>query len=81
MCAAPIRQPMGPCSVRDKDARSVLQCEDTLYGGHIILEGCLRFLDDGDVRAISDKVVVNATPARAVRPGTVDEDDICYSGI
>src|SRR5882757_4406880 len=27
-----------PIAVRDKDARSVLQCEDTLHGGHIILE-------------------------------------------
>jgi hypothetical protein len=31
-----------PIAVCDKDARSILQCEDTLHGGHIILEGRLR---------------------------------------
>src|SRR3981081_2188477 len=47
-----------PIAVRDKDARSVLQCEDTLYGGHIILEGRLWLLDDADFEAIPDKNVV-----------------------
>src|SRR5258708_7216655 len=70
-----------PIAVRDKDTRSVLQCEDTLYGGHIILEGRLGLLDDGDFEAIPDKVVVNAPPARTVRPGTVDEDDIFHFGL
>src|SRR5258705_8310754 len=27
-----------PIAVRDKDARSVLQCEDTLHGTYIVLE-------------------------------------------
>jgi len=52
----------------DKDARSVLQCKDTLHGGHIILEGRLRLLDDGDVETILDKVVVNAPPAPNRQP-------------
>src|ERR1700745_3803272 len=47
-----------PIAVRDKDARSVLQCEDTLDGSHIILEGRLGLLEDGDFEAIPDKVVV-----------------------
>jgi hypothetical protein len=70
-----------PIAVCDKDARSVLQCEDTLHGGHIIMEGCLRLLDDADFEAIPDKVVVNAPPARSIRPGTVDEDDISHVGL
>ena len=59
--------------MRDKDARSVLQCEDPLRGGHIILEGRLGLLDDANVEAVLDKNVVNAFPARTVRPSTVDE--------
>jgi hypothetical protein len=39
------------------------KCEDALYGGHIILEGSLGLLDDGDLEAIPDKIVVNAPPA------------------
>src|SRR5580658_2358068 len=70
-----------PIAVRDKDARSVLQCEDTLHGGHIIMERRLRLLDDADFEAIPDKVVVYAPPARTVRPGTVDENDVCYFGL
>src|SRR5580704_8568424 len=60
-----------PIAVCDKDARPVLQCEGTLHGGHIILEGRLRLLDDADVKAVFDKVVVNGPPARTVSPGTV----------
>ena len=44
-----------PIAVRDKDGRSVLQCEDTPYRGHIIGEGRLRLLDDADVEAIPDE--------------------------
>jgi hypothetical protein len=58
-----------------------LQCEDTLHGGHIIVERRLRLLDDADFEAIPDKVVVNAPPARTVRPGTVDEDYIFHVGL
>ena len=46
--------------------------------------GCLeivRLLDDGAVEAIPDKVVVNASPARTVRPRTVDEDGIFTSDL
>ncbi len=65
----------------DKNAWSVLQREDAPHSGHIIMEGRLRLLDDADVEAISDKVVVNAPPARTVRPGAVDEDDILHFGL
>src|ERR1700735_3920676 len=65
-----------PIAVRDKDARSVLQCEDTLHSSHIILEGRLRLLDDADVEAILDKDVVDAPPAGTVRPGAVDQNNI-----
>jgi hypothetical protein len=57
-----------------------LPFEDTLDGGYIILEGGLRLLNDADVVAILDKVVVNAPLAGTVRPGTVDEGDIFYGG-
>src|SRR5689334_6673801 len=53
-----------PVAVRDKDARPVLHCENTLHGCHIILEGRLWFLDDAYVEAIPDKIVVNAPPTR-----------------
>jgi len=49
-----------PIAVRDKDAWSALECEDTLHGGHIILEARLWLLDDADVVAILDKNVVDA---------------------
>src|SRR5258705_6359477 len=65
-----------PIAVRDKDARSVLQCEDTLHGGNIIVERRLRLLDDADFEAIPDKGVVNAPPARTVPPSTVDQHNI-----
>ena len=45
------------------------------------MEGRLRLLDDADFEAIPDKVVVNAPPARTVRPGTMDEDDIFHVGL
>ena len=60
----------------DKNARSILQCENPLHRGHIILEGRLRLLDDADIEAVLDKNVVDAFPARTVRPGAVNEDDI-----
>lgn len=37
-------------------------------------------MNDADVVAILDKVVVNAPLAGIVRPGTVDEDDIFFGG-
>src|SRR5258708_23350020 len=70
-----------PIAVRNKDARPVLQCDDTLHGVHIILEGRFRLLDDADFEAIPDKIIGNAIPARAVRPGTVNEDDIFHVGL
>ena len=62
----------------DKYARSVLQCENPLHRGHIILEGRLRLLDDADIEAVLDKNVVDAFPARTVRPDAVNEDDIFH---
>ena len=59
----------------------MLQGEDTLHGGHIILEGRLRVLGHADVEVVPNKVVVNAPPARAVRPDTVDENNIFHFGI
>jgi hypothetical protein len=58
----------------------MLQREDTLYGGHIILEGRLRLLDDADVEAVFGKHVVDALPAGTICPGSVHEDDIFYRG-
>ena len=55
------------------------QCEDALHGGHIIMEGRLRLLDDVDLEAVPDKDVVNTPPTRTVRPGTVDENNIFHS--
>src|SRR3981189_396057 len=52
-----------PIAVADQEPRSGLQCEDALHGGHIIIEGRLRLLDDADFEAILDKVVVNTPPA------------------
>jgi hypothetical protein len=63
-------------AVRDKDARSALQCKDTLHSGHIILEGRLWLLDDADVEAIFDENVVNALPAGTVCPGAMNQNDI-----
>jgi hypothetical protein len=62
--------------VPDKDARSVLHCEDTFHGSYIVLEGRLWLLDDADLVAILDKNVVDAFPARTVCPGAVNEDNI-----
>src|ERR1700722_2284139 len=59
-----------PIAVCDKDARSVLQCEDPLHCGHVSLEGRLRLLDDADHVAVLDKNVVDAFPTRSVCPGS-----------
>ena len=77
ICAR-LRDYSSPIAVCDKDARSVLLRQDAFHGGHVILEGCLRLLDDADFEAASDKPVVNASPARPVRPGTVDENDVFH---
>jgi hypothetical protein len=58
-----------------------LQCEDTLRGGHIILEGHLWLLDDADVVAIlhknvADENVVDAFPARTICSGAVKQNNI-----
>jgi hypothetical protein len=65
----------------DEDAGSVLQCEDSLHGGHVIPERRLRLLDDADIESISDEDVVDAPPARTIRPCTVDKNDIFHFGL
>jgi hypothetical protein len=62
--------------VGDKDAPSVLQCENTLHGGHIILEGRLRFLDDAYVVTVLDKNGVHAFPIGAIGPGSMHQNNI-----
>jgi hypothetical protein len=44
-----------------------------------VFKGRLRLLDDSDVEAILNKNVVNALPARTVRPGTVNQHNIADS--
>jgi hypothetical protein len=44
--------------------------------GDVLLEGGLRLLNNADVVAIFDKNVVDAFPARAFCPGTVNENNI-----
>src|SRR5262245_39240931 len=58
-----------PITMSDKNARSILLIKDALRGDDVFSKGCLRFLDDADVVAILDKNVVNALPARTIRPG------------
>src|SRR5712664_152293 len=65
-----------PVAVRDKNARSVLKSEGAFGGSHIVFKGSFRFLDDADVIAILDKDVIDTFPARTVRPGTVDQNNI-----
>jgi hypothetical protein len=63
-------------AVTDKNARSLLLSEDALGRGHIVFEGRLRFLNDTDVVAILDENIVNAFPARTIRPRTVNQNNI-----
>src|SRR5580700_7155097 len=65
-----------PIAVRDKNARSILQGEHTLRRSHIILERRLRLLNDADFVAILYKNFVNAFPPRAIRPGSVYQNNI-----
>jgi hypothetical protein len=50
------------------DARSILLGKDALGGGRIFFKGRLRFLDDADVISVRDQDVINAFPARTIRP-------------
>ena len=60
----------------DKNAGSILLSENALRSSDIFFKGRLRFLDDADLVAILDQNVVNAFPARTIRPGTVNQNDI-----
>jgi hypothetical protein len=53
-----------------------LLSQEALRSGDIFLEGGLWLLNDADVVAIFDKNVVNAFPARDIRPGAVDRNNI-----
>jgi hypothetical protein len=63
-------------TMRDKNAWSILLSQDALRRSHIFFKGGLRFLDDADGEAVFDKNVVNAFPARTIRPGTVNQNNI-----
>ena len=65
-----------PIAASHKTARSILLSEDALRSSDILLERRLRLLNDADVVAIFDKNVVNAFPARAICPGTVNQNNI-----
>src|SRR5258708_28612281 len=65
-----------PIAVRDKNARSVLKSKGAFGGSHIVFKRSFRFLDDADVVAILDQDVVNTLPAGAIRPGTVNQNNI-----
>src|SRR6267143_7291103 len=52
-----------PIAVTDKNAWSILLSKDALRRSDIVLERCLRLLNDADVVAIFDKNVVDAFPA------------------
>jgi hypothetical protein len=60
----------------DKNARSILLSKDAPSGSHIFFKGRLRLLDDADVKAILDKDVVDALPARTICPRTVYQNNI-----
>jgi hypothetical protein len=62
--------------VSDKNARSILLSDDALRRSDIVLERCLRLLNDADVVAIFDENVVDAFPARTICSGAVNEDNI-----
>src|SRR5437762_11463825 len=63
-------------TVSHQNAWSILQSEDALGRRHIFFEGRLRLLDDTYLVTILGENVVNAFPARAICPGTVNEDNI-----
>jgi hypothetical protein len=65
-----------PIAVSDKNARSILLSDDALRRSDIVLERCLRLLNDADVVAIFDENVVDAFPARTICSGAVNEDNI-----
>src|SRR5271156_3555772 len=63
-------------TVSDENAGAVLQSEDALRSGDVFFEGRFRFLDHGDVVAVLYEDVVHASPAGAVGPGAVDQNNI-----
>jgi len=63
----------------DKNAWSILQSEGALGGGDVVFKGGFRLLDDADVVAVFDEDVVDALPARTIRPSAVDRNNIANS--
>jgi hypothetical protein len=50
--------------------------EESLRGSHIFSKRRLGFLDEADVVPILDKNVVDAFPARTIRPGAVNQNNV-----
>ena len=50
--------------------------QEALCGSHIVVKRRFRLLDDADVVAILDENVVDALPARTIRPGAVNQNYI-----
>src|ERR1700688_3760184 len=65
-----------PIAMRNKNARSILQSEDALGGGHILFKGRFRLLDDAHVVAVLDQNVVDAFPPGPICPRTVNQNNI-----
>jgi len=59
-----------------ENTRTILLRNDAPGGGDIVSEGGLRLLNDADMVAVLDKNVINASPARTIRPGTVYQNNI-----
>src|SRR6185312_4149449 len=62
--------------VTDQDRRTYLLIEDQIGRGHVALQRNGRILDDADVETVLLEDVVEASPARAVDEGTVNQNDI-----
>jgi hypothetical protein len=60
------------------NARSVLLSDHALRRSHVFFEGRLWLLNDADLVAIFDENVVNAFPALAICPGTMNKNNVPY---
>src|SRR6185436_6978643 len=62
--------------VTDQDRRTYLLIEDQIGRGHVALQRNGRILDDADVETVLLEDVVEASPARAVNEGAVNQNDV-----
>ena len=62
--------------VTDQDRRTYLLIEDQIGRGHVALQRNGRILDDADVETVLLEDVVEASPARAVDEGAVNQNDV-----